>query len=301
MLFEQCPRLYKDRYIDGLTQAPSLAMLFGQTVHTALEAMHQGHRGTRPILPGQDEDSGPDGRYATARSVYDAQFDGMSEALRPTGAIAPASLYTEGLRMLDQVAELRLNADGLSEPEHWFSLPTGGQVAYESAADRNPNGMAWGLPTVGAVDLWSPPWSQHGPVVFDFKTTVGAWTAERVQKERWQPMLYSWAYRRAYDVIPTFKYVVLNRMTGTLEMFDRGWWTKREWNDDLAQLQFYAREIAVAVTEGRFSCNRGHGTCLECGKPYGHDHVCAEGSRPSKIKLAKRPGQTWVQPAFDLA
>jgi hypothetical protein len=155
----------------------------------------------------------------------------------------------------------------------------------------------WGFPTVGAVDLWSPPWSVHGPVVWDFKTTVGAWGPDRVQRETWQPMLYTWAYRRAYDVIPTFKYVVLNRTDNSITIMDRSW-SKRQWNDDLAALTFHAEEIAERVSDGDFDCTKGHGTCLECGKPYGHNHVCADGSRPAKIKVVRKAGQAWVQPAL---
>lgn len=282
MLFEQCPRLYKERYIDGVASPPSLAMLFGKTVHTALEAMHQGHRGTRPMLF-EHEDDGD--RYAVARPVYTAGFDDMSTQLAPLGVVAPASLYLEGLRMLEQVAGLRLNADGISEAERWFVLPTIGML---------------GMPTVGAVDLWSPPWSQNGPVVFDFKTTIGSWSAERAQKERWQPVLYARAYQRAYGVVPTFRYIVLSRTGDAPASFDRSW-SKREWDAELSSLAFHAEEIAEAVAARNFACERGHGRCLECGKPYGHHHVCEDASRSAKIKLVRKHGQTWAQPALDLA
>lgn len=279
MLFEQCPRLYKERYVDGIASEPSLAMLFGSAIHTALEAMHQGHAGARPDRCAIED------RYKLGRLVYNEKFDEMAARL-PEGIVAPASLYVEGLKMLDQVDQLNLNQDCHSEPERWFSIDA-------SVANLN-----W--PIVGAVDLWSPPWSKHGPTVWDFKTTVGGWGPDRVLKERWQPMLYTWAYRLAYDVIPTFMYVVLNRVDGTLELMQRTWST-REWNDDLSAMTFHAEEIAEAVAEGNFSCTRGHGTCLECGKPYGHDHVCAEGSRPNKVRLVRdRAGQAWVQPALAL-
>jgi hypothetical protein len=284
MLFEQCPRLYKERYIDGVTSPPSLAMLFGHTVHTALEAMHQGHRGTRPVLFEHEDD---EDRYGVGRAVYQAGFQALEAQLEAAGngAIAPASLYLEGLKMLDQVAGLRLNDDGLSEPERWFVLPTTDTL---------------GMPTVGAVDLWSPPWSRHGPTVWDFKTTVGSWSAERANRERWQPMLYARAFERAYGVVPTFRYLVLSRLGDAPASFDRSW-SPKDWIADLRDLQFHAEEIAERVRSADFACTRGHGTCLECGKPYGHDHVCPEGSRPIKAKLVRKHGQTWVQPAFDLA
>jgi hypothetical protein len=287
MLFEQCPRLYKDRYIDGIETEPSLAMLFGSAVHTALEALHQGHRQTRRAADAADGHLGPSlsrdrSGYASARAVYAEQFDAMNARLEEIGLMAPASLYAEGLTMLNLVEDMRLNVDGRSEPERWFTLPTQ---------------SLWGMPTVGAVDLWSPPWSTHGAVVWDFKTTVGSWGPERAQRERWQPMLYAWAYKRAYDVIPTFRYVVLSRTGVEPRSFDRHW-SPSEWREDFSALHFHAEEIAERVAQANFDCTRGHGTCLECGAPYGHDHVCADGSRPMKIKLVHKHGQTWVQPAL---
>lgn len=282
MLFEQCPKLYKDRYVDGLATPASLPMLFGSAVHTALEALHQGHSQT--CLPRCGIDHSEE-RYREARAVYAERFDDMSVRLAELGLVASASLYTEGLRMLNAVAELGLNVDARSEPERWFSLPTQ---------------SVWQFDTIGAVDLWSPPKSKHGPVVWDFKTTAGAWSEARAERERWQPLLYTRAYQQAYGLVPTFKYVVLNRVSGTLEIFDRKWHSRREWNDDLADLSFHAEEIAEAVRDRNFTCTRGHGTCLECGKPYGHDHVCDAASRPVKIHLVRKHGQTWLQPELDL-
>jgi hypothetical protein len=279
MLFEQCPSLYKDRYIDGVASDPSLPMLFGSAVHIALEALHQGHR--QACL---ERASPAEGHYLAARAVYSEQFDAMQARLAEMGLTAPPSLYAEGLKAIDQVAELSLNADGQSEAERWFTLPT----------------PTWGAVTVGAVDLWSPPWSTHGPTVWDFKTTVGKWGPDRVQRETWQPLLYTWAYKRAYGVIPTFVYIVLNRMTGERDIMQRSW-SLREWEDDMALLRDKASAIAELVAYGDFDCPKAHGNCLECGEPYGHHHVCREGSRPTQIKLTRVRGTTWAQPALDLA
>ena len=302
MLFSQCPRLYKSRYIDGVVSEPSLAMLFGKATHTALEAMHQGHRGT--CLAGC-ADAGhrgladPEARYTVGRTQFASEYAGLSETLEQVGLLAPAALYASGLRMLNQVAELGLNADGSSTAERWFSLPTRETL---------------GFPTIGAIDLWSPPDSQHGAVVWDFKTTAGAWGTARAEREMWQPLLYTWAYRLVYDVIPVFKYVVLNRIQGTCEIFARTW-TPRAWQDDLNGLMFQAEEIAEAVIDGNFECTRGHGTCLECGQPFGHDHVCADASRSARIKLGRHrepvplradqqvvtlDGTAWVQPSLTM-
>ena len=270
MLFEQCPQKYRDRYVDGVVSEPSLAMLFGHTVHTALEVLHQGQRGTCPECAARTVD-----HLDCARLVYFRNFETMRRTLADEGIEAGGLLYLEGLRMLDQVECLRLNSDSKSTPERWFTIPT------DWPGNR---------PVVGAVDLWSPPWSRHGAVIWDFKTTVGSWSQERAGKERWQPMLYSWAYLRAYDVVPTFKYLVLNRASGDLSIFDRVWNTRQEWWSDFEDVQFHAAEIAEAIANGNFTCTRQHGSCLECGEPYGHDHVCRT-PRRATVKLSRPNGK----------
>lgn len=265
MLFEQCPKAYEERYVHGIATAPSLAMLFGHTVHTALEALLQGQGGGCP-----DHPFGATDHLECARSSYWQKFDLMRGILADEGIAVDGMLYLEGLRMIDQVAAMNLNRDGRSKSERWFSIPT------------EWGGLDW--PVVGAVDLWSPPWSQHGAVVWDFKTTVGSWSQTRAEKERWQPLLYTWAYVRAYDRLPTFRYLVLNRMTGAVDTFDRTWSSKRELREDLNDLEFHAEEIAECVAVGNFECSLKHGNCLECGESYGHDHVCRSPSRP-KVTL----------------
>ena len=309
MLYEMCPRAYRARYIDGIASPPSLAMLFGKSLHVALEVMHQGHRGS--CLPTFDVDrlrrtaaNGGDAvprcgcaaaacdedHYTLGKAVFAEQFVELNAQLAEIGAVAPPTLYSDGLRMLDQVAALALNRDGFSSAERWFTLPTRED---------------WGWPTIGAIDLWSPPWSMHGPTVWDFKTTLGAWGPDRVLKETWQPMLYAWAYQRAYGVLPTFKYLVLSRVDGAYAILERSW-TSAQWAADMARLEFRAEDIATRVRDGDFDCSRGHGTCLECGRPYGHDHVCAEGSRPAKIKLRGTRSRTaaavagWEQSPLDM-
>jgi hypothetical protein len=271
MLFEECPQKYKERYVDGVVAEPSLAMLFGHSVHVALEALLQGPGGGCLETASRHTD-----HLECARSTYFRAFDRMRRILAPEGVTVDGILYLEGLRMIDQVNYLKLNRDGRSKSEHQIEIPT------EWA------GLNW--PVVGAVDLWSPPGSQHGPTIWDFKTTVGSWSQTRAERERWQPLLYTWAYLRAYGTVPTFRYLVLNRINGEVETFDRRWKSKREVAEDLNDLEFHADEIAEAVAEGNFDCTRGHGTCLECGEPYGHGHVCRTPSRP-KVTLTGRSGQ----------
>jgi len=266
MLFEQCPRAYEDRYVHGLATEPSLAMLFGHTVHTALEVLLQGHGGSCLTADcGEDHSPQDTSHLDAARSMYWRNFDSMRAILAADGVEASGMLYLEGLRMIDQVDAMGLNADGRSSPERRFAIPT------------EWGGLDW--PVVGAIDLWSPPDSQHGPVIWDFKTTVGSWSQTRAEKEKWQPLLYAWAYVREHGVLPTFRYLVLNRANGEVDVFDRVWRRKRDLRKDLDDLSFTAEEIAECVAAGQYDCSRGHGTCLECGDSYGHDHVCKSPKR----------------------
>jgi PD-(D/E)XK nuclease superfamily len=265
MLFEECPVRYRERYVEGIATTPSLAMLFGHTVHTALEALLQGHAGTCPVSHGNMDHEPRDCAY----DVYGREFSTMRALLADEGVEAGGLLYLEGLRMIDQVYELGLNADGRSQPELWFSLD-----------------CDWTYPVVGAVDLWSPPDSQHGAVVWDFKTTVGTWSQARADREMWQPVLYSWAYARMYNVVPTFRYVVLNRVDGSLTTFERGWSSRSDFKHDLEHLKFVAEDIVESILAGDFTCTRGHGSCLECGEKFTHGHVCKTPAR-HKIKLTR--------------
>lgn len=256
---------YRERYIDGVVAEPSLAMLFGKSVHTALERLFQGQGEPCPVAAVPHAD-----HLDCARSAYYAQFDTMRAMLAEDGIEAGGLLYLEGLRMIDQVAAMQLNADGASRSERWWTIPA------------NEAHLAGAWPIVGAVDLWCPPWSQHGAVVFDFKTTVGSWSQARADRERWQPLLYAWAYARAYGTVPIFRYLVLNRTTNDVQMFDRVWASRAEFEDDLADMRFHAEEIAEAVADGNFDCTRKHGNCLECGESYTHGHECR---RPARHKL----------------
>jgi hypothetical protein len=277
MLFEQCPRAYEDRYVHGIATEPSLAMLFGHTVHTALEVLLQGHGGSCLTADCGEDHSPQDGSHLdAARSVYWRNFDSMRAILAADGVEASGLLYLEGLRMIDQVNAMNLNADGRSAPERRFAIPT-------EWGTEGTDCYAW--PVVGAIDLWSPPDSIHGPVIWDFKTTVGSWSEARAQRERWQPLLYAWAYVREHGVLPTFRYLVLNRANGEVNTFDRTWSRKRDLRRDLDDLSFAAEEIAEAVARSDYSCTRAHGACLECGESYGHDHVCRTPARP-KLKLS---------------
>lgn len=236
MLFEQCPMLFKERYIDGVAVAPTEAMLFGSAVHMGLEAHYNGQDGVRAF-----------------RAAW-KQFT------RDLGGDVDRSLTATGLDLLDKVFELELHGT----PERGFSLDTN--------AD-------FGAPIVGAVDLWD---AEHG-IVFDFKTTIGAWSQVRAQKELWQPCLYSHAFWEETGVWPAFEYIVLNRATGALSRFRRQW-TEDEYLAQINDAWTRMRYISTCVAADVLACHGKHGYCPECGDRWQHDHVCGPTSDRVRLK-----------------
>jgi hypothetical protein len=241
MLYEQCPLLFKERYVDGVAVAPTEAMCFGSAVHLGLEAHYQGQDGERA--------------FRAAWKQYTKELGTVDRSLTATG-----------LNLLDQVFALELNGT----PERGFSLDTNADL---------------GAPIVGAVDLWDE--AHH--VIYDFKTTVGAWSQLRAQKEVWQPCLYSHAFWTETDVWPSFEYIVLNRATGALSRFRREW-TEQEFLEQMGAAWDRMRLIANNVAADRLTCNGQHGYCPECGDRWQHDHVCG----PSTDRVRLKREEAWA-------
>jgi hypothetical protein len=173
---------------------------------------------------------GGDGDLAFRRNWREARAALTAPGLHVT------DLAGVGLDMLDKVAALDLH--GEPERKIWIRCE-----AYLSA------------PLLGYVDLWCA--DTH--TIIDFKTTLGSWSADRAEREMWQPCLYSWAYWLQTDVLPAFEYIVLNRGTGELQRFK----TQRT-HEQIADTLSRARQIAVAVAAEKWACT--------CGK---HDALVA--------------------------
>lgn len=169
------------------------------------------------------------------------------------------NLTAIGLDLLDETVAL-----GLEGESEW-----GFQLATEET---------WGAPTVGFVDLVSTDRQR----VFDFKTTTGAWSAARAAREIWQPTLYSWAVADGFQQWPwpTFTYVVLNKVTRHVELFEAPLPEERWPAMDEA-----ARAIALRVASDDFACHGKHGSCPECGSTWQHGHVCDLTGAPPRIRL----------------
>ena len=169
------------------------------------------------------------------------------------------TLTRMGMDLIEQVVELGLSG----VPERGFSIDTN---------------EALGAPIVGAIDLWGA-----DGTTYDFKTTKGTWSQERAQKELWQPVLYTWArWLEEPEYGGDFEYIVLNRVTGTLQRF------RRDWNADTINEQMNEawdrmRLIHNDVWADRYQCHGKHGFCPECGDRWAHDHTC--GSHTGRVRL----------------
>lgn len=170
---------------------------------------------------------------------------------------ADAKLTAVGLDLIERVVELDLQG----YPEWSFTLPTED---------------SWGAPTVGAVDLID---IRDGHI-YDFKTTTGVWSQARAERDIWQPALYSWAVAEALDWPERFSYVVLNKVSRTVDLFHL---------DDLegrwAAMDEMAKVIVKRVAAGDFACGGKHGACQECGQRWDHGHVCDLSAAPPRIRL----------------
>lgn len=164
---------------------------------------------------------GADGELAFRRS-----WRGLIPDLRAAGCVVPTALFETGLDLVDKVSALGI-----------FGVPER-KILTDSTPYLNAS-------LLGYVDLWCE--SEH--TIYDFKTTLGAWSQERAEREMWQPCIYSMAYWLELDVIPAFEYIVLNRATGTLERF-----ATRRTEKQIGDMLGRAREIALAIAAQEWTC-----------------------------------------------
>lgn len=164
---------------------------------------------------------GEDGELAFRRKWRECRTQ-----LGAAGLAVSDTFFEVGLTLIERTAALGLA--GIPERKIWL---------------RTDDYL--GAPLLGYVDLWSE--STH--TIYDFKTTLGSWSAARAEREMWQPCLYSYAYFIETDVLPKFEYIVLNRGTGELQRFP----TQRTHEQISATLD-RALEISRAVKTTDWSC-----------------------------------------------
>lgn len=99
MLFDQCPMLYRERYVEEQPFELTEAVAFGQAMHQGLEAHYRGDDG---------------------ELVFRKIWKDLGGVLRNAGVDVDRGLTATGLNLLEQVYELDLQG----EPERPFSLDT---------------------------------------------------------------------------------------------------------------------------------------------------------------------------------
>jgi len=158
------------------------------------------------------------------------------------------ALRKRGLDLLEMVRELALQG----EPERLIS------VVWPD----------FKIPMLGYVDLWGT----H--TVYDFKTAGYGWTQKKADEQLFQPAIYSQAYADEHGEIPEFKFVVLPRVPGPVQVLDA-----TRTGAQIVEAFEEARRIHCAIEEQRWECT--------CGGRY---HLFSTGYADFEDEVGHRPG-----------
>lgn len=175
------------------------------------------HAGLEALFHGEDDELAFLRDWRAAKATLIAAGHGVS-----------TDLDFRGLELLQQVRNLGLNG----EPERRVGVVT----------TNIP------LPFIGYADLWD----EASKTVYDFKTTGWQWTQKKADAQVFQPAIYSQAFADAYGYIPTFKFVVLTRIPGPVQVFD-GTRTGQQILDAFDE----AKRIYEAIEAQQFECSCG--------------------------------------------
>jgi hypothetical protein len=177
------------------------------------------HKGLEAHFRGQDGDL-----------AFRRTWRSLIPELQAAQRVVPSALFETGLELIERVRSLNISG----EPERRIWQRTD---------------LYLGAPLLGYVDLWC----EDTDTIVDFKTTLGAWSQERAEREIWQPCLYSMVYWLERGTIPTFEYIVLNRSTAELQRF-----ITHRTEQQIADMLGRARQISLAVQRQEWAC-----TCRE--------------------------------------
>lgn len=152
-----------------------------------------------------------------------ADWERRSAELRLQGQEVGEGLEMLGVRLVSQARQLGLKG----EPERRMTLKTGG------------------LLLLGFADLWD----REGGRVIDYKTTFGKWSQAKADEDPWQVPIYSAAFHEETGIIPRFRFVVLDRMSGKLTTYE----TQRS---ETAIRNTLERAVAIktAIEAQNFAC-----------------------------------------------
>lgn len=172
--YDWCPAAWKARYVDGILDPPTEAMLFGTAVHKGCEAHYR-----------QEDGIG----------AFVANWTYQTGCLVAAGVPVNPRLEMLGVQLVKQVRALGLAGE----------------------TERRVGVRAAGLPPIhGFVDLWDP---EHNTVL-DFKTSARPWTAQKLERQIWQPAIYSQAIAEETGEMPRFAFVVLPKDGSPLQRLD---------------------------------------------------------------------------------
>lgn len=190
----------------------------------------------------QDEPPTPERLFGTAvhkglEALYLGEDDELAflrewrqskQALTDAQQVFGSGLDTRGLELLELVRNLGIQG----QPERFISIVREG----------------FSIPFIGYLDLWD----EATMTITDFKTTGYGWTQDKANAQVFQPAIYSQAIADVFGVIPTFKFVVLPRIQGDVQVFDG---TRTA--DQIAAAFEQARQIHEAIEQQEFTCRCG--------------------------------------------
>lgn len=169
----------------------------------------------------------------------EAQFQGLDDEMQFLKTWREASstldkdkfpgltaLRGRGLELLGMVRELGLHG----EPERVVSVVWPG----------------FKIPFLGYADLWSD------GTIYDFKTTGFGWTQTKADQQMFQPAVYSQAYCDEHGHYPEFKFVVMSRIPGPIQILDA---TRTGEQIEASFAEAY--KIHLAIENQEFDCTCG--------------------------------------------
>lgn len=143
------------------------------------------HKGLEAYFCGKDDEL-----------AFLREWRALKITLRPDEQAFTGGLDRRGLEVLEMVRALELHG----EPERHFIYTRAKFI----------------IPVLGYIDLWD----ESSKTIIDFKTAGYGWTQEKADAQLFQPALYSHAMFVEFGYIPTFKFIVMPRIPGPIQVFD---------------------------------------------------------------------------------
>lgn len=221
--YNQCPALYKRRYVQRLRDKPTPALAVGNAVHKAMEVLNYERQKKSPMA------------FEELRRVYDEAFKQEAPKVGAWNDKTPESEQERGFRMLARIAAATRDMMP-AEVEQWFEFPLLGRPGFTLA---------------GKIDAVL----DDGTLV-DYKTASKPWHQKKLDEQR-QPALYANARLHLTGQAPSkFIFVVADAATDGVKPFPVDV-TPAAIRNEMDKV----REIADAITAGDFTPGRSCRFC----------------------------------------